>query len=189
MEAKTDVTQEVMNKAYDRWQKVNCSQRTFWDSLSNRECVAVFVGNMNYQVCNGGWDQWHGNGYSECAPALNKILKAIGPNGQKVAELMRQALPRSKRIEKIMRKSQSRNAEYIAEGIARELEPLDKAYYQINAALLFDLECVVRLNEDDFELWWKLNGLPDRKAKPIAYIPGIPSASYKINFEWVPGVL
>jgi hypothetical protein len=51
------------------------TQKDFWNQLSFVEKVAVFTGNLNYQVENGGFMQWVYNGYSECHYELVDILE------------------------------------------------------------------------------------------------------------------
>ena len=53
-----------MEQAYARWQENrDWSREEFYDQLSPFERIAVYFGNMNYQVGNGGWEQWVYNGY------------------------------------------------------------------------------------------------------------------------------
>ncbi len=62
----TEKLQALMDQAYSRWQAdANMSQEDFWDTLGANERLAVFVGNFNYQVCNGGFIQWHDNDYAK----------------------------------------------------------------------------------------------------------------------------
>lgn len=57
--------QAAMDGAYLRYQSnPTWSQQQFWDQLTGRERFAVFIGNMNYQVENGGFLQWWDNGYA-----------------------------------------------------------------------------------------------------------------------------
>ena len=70
--------QDIMNEAYARWQNNDWSQEQFWNQLSYVEKVAVFTGNLNYQVENGGFAQWIDNGYSDCADDLIDILSKLG---------------------------------------------------------------------------------------------------------------
>lgn len=68
-EEENDVFQDIMNKAYDRWQKggdlEGKSSEEFVNALDEKAAMVVRLGNMNYQVGNGGWDQWYGNGFGE----------------------------------------------------------------------------------------------------------------------------
>lgn len=77
-----------MDRAYDRWQKAHWSQENFWAQLSPREKVAVYVGNLNNQVCNGGFSQWVFNGYSDCSEELLQILPLLGDTSREVARLI-----------------------------------------------------------------------------------------------------
>ncbi len=84
--------QQIMDVAYARWQKNRAmSQEEFWLRLSYPEKVAVFVGNLNYQVCNGGFLQWHDNEYSDCERDLLAILKIVG-GCEEVIDLIKKAL-------------------------------------------------------------------------------------------------
>lgn len=55
--------QELMTAAYDRYQR-DWSKAEFEAQLSAAERPAVLIGNFNYQVENGGFSQWLGNGYA-----------------------------------------------------------------------------------------------------------------------------
>lgn len=70
--------QELMNEAYELWQANDWSRTQFIMRLNWLQRVAVITGNFNYQVCNGGFVQWHDNGYSAQADELIEILKEIG---------------------------------------------------------------------------------------------------------------
>lgn len=75
---KCPTIQRYMDEAYARWQSdKNMSEDDWRESLSPREAIAVNVGNLNYQVENGGFSQWHYNGYSENLPILIKALQTI----------------------------------------------------------------------------------------------------------------
>jgi len=74
--------------------------------------AAVMLGNMHYQIGNGGWAQWHDNGYSTAAPALLQMLDgaaALGiENAADVAEMMRTFVKRIEDAEE-SRRSASRS--------------------------------------------------------------------------------
>lgn len=69
VEAKEEhpIFQGLMNTAYDKWQEggelAGKSSEEFVEELPEKEQIAVRIGNMNYQVQNGGWDQWWYNRY------------------------------------------------------------------------------------------------------------------------------
>ena len=72
--------QTKMNSAYQKWQEnPDWSQARFLDSLTMVQRRAVVLGNLNYQVNNGGFLQWLDNGYAETAgPVLHLIAEELG---------------------------------------------------------------------------------------------------------------
>lgn len=60
-----DITlhEQLMNKAYDFWQKEDVDRSIFLKLIPFIEKVAVQFGNLNYQVNNGGFSQWQFNQY------------------------------------------------------------------------------------------------------------------------------
>ena len=58
------LVQQLMNSAFEKWDKKNISYDDFLDLISDLEREAVIFGNFNYQVENGGHSQWIGNGYA-----------------------------------------------------------------------------------------------------------------------------
>lgn len=61
----SDLFQATMDGAYNRWQNSKgMTKQEFWDQLNADERIAVFCGNLNYQVENGGFSQWLDNGYA-----------------------------------------------------------------------------------------------------------------------------
>ena len=69
--------QAHMNRAYARWRDggelAGKSQEDFIGALKDPEKLAVEFGNLNYQVCNGGYLQWITNGYADVA--INDLLE------------------------------------------------------------------------------------------------------------------
>ena len=59
--------QTLMNEVYDAWRKdtANKSRLEMADSFSPIHVAAVQLGNLNYQVENGGFLQWWDNGYKK----------------------------------------------------------------------------------------------------------------------------
>ena len=82
-----DKHQELMDEAYDRWKKggdlENTSRIVFLDKLTTHQRMAVVLGNMNYQVENGGWNQWVDNGYCTSYPHLMDALETLGTDNAK----------------------------------------------------------------------------------------------------------
>lgn len=93
-----DCWQKLMDQAYDRWTKgdlKSLSYSEFIDELDPLHRKAVLLGNLNYQVNNGGFSQWIGNDYAQQATRVLSVLKEINtPNCNKVAELVKQIIPR-----------------------------------------------------------------------------------------------
>lgn len=54
--------------------------------------AAVILGNMHYQICNGGWAQYDGNGYSDSVDAARALYEGAAnvgiQNADKVVELI-----------------------------------------------------------------------------------------------------
>ena len=60
----SDKIQALMDEMYDKWQKGdNKSKWEVLDDFSEAHKIAVVFGNFNYQVENGGIEQWIYNGY------------------------------------------------------------------------------------------------------------------------------
>lgn len=57
-----DRHQEIMNQAYDKFND-GISHAQWHETLTELEKRAVVLGNMSYQVLNGGFHQWVSNGY------------------------------------------------------------------------------------------------------------------------------
>ncbi len=74
----SDFHQELMNQAYAKWKSEGgikeMGYNEFVDSLPKNERCAVLLGNLNYQVCNGGWSQWCHNGYCTKISMVRIIL-------------------------------------------------------------------------------------------------------------------
>lgn len=88
---KHHVWQSLMDAAYDRWQNgdlKNVSPEVFMNSISLAQREAVMLGNMNYQVENGGWEQWVDNGYCIHAHDLMDVLENIGTENAKTTITM-----------------------------------------------------------------------------------------------------
>jgi hypothetical protein len=80
--------QTLMNQAYARWQALEhqqWSQEDFWDQLDSKERFAVFLGNLNHQVQNGGFLQWWSNGYAtpETFGYIKRACNRIGTDSAK----------------------------------------------------------------------------------------------------------
>lgn len=122
MEKEYPKMQSVMNEAYDLFAP-NMGIEDFWLRLNFPQRIAVFIGNLNYQVENGGFLQWHGNGYSKCTNDIIRILQTVG-NCDPIIKLVQKA---SKLL---------RNSDDEPDG----LDELDTQFYQHNESMLDNVE-------------------------------------------------
>jgi len=94
MKDKIDFHQTVMGEAYELWQE-NRDWRypEFVSKLNALQKAAVLLGNLNYQVENGGWTQWGPvNNYMACADEVLEVLRdmaATCPLAPTVAKMVR----------------------------------------------------------------------------------------------------
>lgn len=74
-----NITQNLMDEVYNKWNTPECKSINRLEIINKfftpKHKAAVQLGNMNYQVENGGWSQWHFNGYSEDLEDLIEIAK------------------------------------------------------------------------------------------------------------------
>lgn len=133
-----DKTQALMDQAYARF-KANrqWSKQDFWDQLDAQERIAVFAGNLNYQVENGGFMQWFDNGYAtdEVTGFLIRLCQRIGsPTSDKVEMILRDFLDHTRG-----RNSRDDDADDW-DSLFELLEPLNTRYYEINNQFMSDVE-------------------------------------------------
>jgi hypothetical protein len=138
--------QKVMDAAYEKWQaNRGWSYSDFVNHLDYLEKVVVVTGNLNYQVENGGFMQWHDNGYSEMSSILLSFLEneletdaAIN-----VAALVRSCRYRYGQVD-TKREKWGDHDDYDDP----DTDDLSNQYYELNDALMNDLEAyVVRKQE------------------------------------------
>jgi hypothetical protein len=80
MQDNLDFHQELMDEAYGLWKREenrHWKQEDFLENLEPIPRAAVMLGNMNYQVENGGWGQWADNRYYLCADQLLSVLEEM----------------------------------------------------------------------------------------------------------------
>ncbi len=96
-EEKHPVWQGLMDKSYDRWQNGDLkdkSKKDFLDALDSQQTQATLLGNLNYQVGNGGFSQWVGNGYALSFDHLWKVMELIpGDAANKVRGMLKEMEP------------------------------------------------------------------------------------------------
>lgn len=139
--------QEIMDKAYKRWQESKppqWSKQEFWDQLDAQERFAIHIGNMNYQVQNGGFSQWHTNDYGvpEVVGYLLRVLPKINTAAAlKVVELLKQY----RDAVDLFDESDKENSygdpiENAYEDFYDNLSPLDTEYYVVNEQFMADVQ-------------------------------------------------
>ena len=84
-----------MNEAYAMWKThKEWSIDEFFDHLSFIQRVAVALGNLNYQVGNGGFSQWGFNGYAESHyDFLSRLNTEKYPQLTEALKIMQKAYP------------------------------------------------------------------------------------------------
>lgn len=125
------VHQRLMNEAYDRWNSPPLQGKSYQDFLMKLTPIhrdAVVLGNLNYQVENGGFSQWLGNGYGETMGFLRSAVdKMMTQTAKEVYSLARKAI------------------QFDPDSVCGEdTDDLDKAFYKINAQFLQDCEAYFR---------------------------------------------
>lgn len=134
-----DVHQKLMDEAYNTWQK-GLSYDEFIDTLDNKHKLAVLTGNLNYQVENGGFLQWHNSLYSPKAYELLNLLSLYKnkPYINNVMEIVREALS-------IM---QEYETYYYADDdvylTGHDFGELDDKFYKINEQFLITMEEILK---------------------------------------------
>ena len=146
-EEKFPTIQKLMDQAYDRWRAADgMGKQDFWDQLDAAEKIAVFAGNLNYQVENGGFMQWIDNGYATIETVgflLRLNLRLKTESAMAVSVLLDQVEAALGRIESdgndyaaVLRDAD----EYDYEMLMDVFDPLDSFFYNVNEAWLADVE-------------------------------------------------
>lgn len=146
---KTDKHQQLMDQAYDRWQKnQHWSQEEFFDELTPAEKFAVAFGNLNYQVENGGFGQWWGNDYgtAETVSYLKRQSRKLGESGRLLADMLDEYTHETKGLtqqEFSREHCSNRWGDFDEEGFEeteRALDELTDQFYAMNADLMAAVE-------------------------------------------------
>lgn len=139
----TDRTQKLMDQAYARWQDQDWSKQDFWDQLDPAERIAVFAGNLNQQVCNGGFAQWYDNAYATDETVCFLVRLADNMNtetSREVSNLLSLARDAFEDYHHSGGDNCDEDAEEIWADFHKSLDPLDTVYYRINNQFLAELE-------------------------------------------------
>lgn len=128
--------QDLMTKAYTKWAK-GLNYREFLYKLDVAERRAVVIGNLNYQVENGGFAQWVDNKYSDGIEFLREALTAVGTDtAKKVRDMAYQAFNLCEEESRYNRYDSEDNDE----DYRSPLDELDTRYYELSDQLIVDVE-------------------------------------------------
>lgn len=74
------ILEKIMESAYNKWDHNSQTHPEFFDSLTDVEKKVVAIGNLNYQVENGGFTQYVENGlfHHSAYETLRSFLDEIG---------------------------------------------------------------------------------------------------------------
>lgn len=128
------VHQTLMNQAYDKWsgEWKGLPYSQFIERLSHVQRLAVLTGNLNYQVENGGWDQWFLNGYGDHAERLIGLLSKHTER------------PGVSEVISLIGKARTAN-NYLGEDARPDsLARFDNAYYDLQEVFLTSVEAILR---------------------------------------------
>lgn len=130
--------QAVMDRCYEWCRKCgyDMSYGQFLKSLRDNDRAVVTCGNLNYQVENGGFNQWLDNRYDSGAPYLLAMCDEIAsPATKQVAELVREAMRRNDVNNRMF---ESNAFDPIDEDYL-SMDSLDESYYAISDQFLTDV--------------------------------------------------
>ena len=146
------VHQQLMDEVYDKWRNnKNWDYNDFVGELGIKHALAVLTGNLNYQVENGGFSQWHFNEYSSEAQKLLTLL-SFYKKEPVVAEVIRLVEKAVRIIDKyeseIVRvRSQwdydDEEIEELENEMQDKLDELDDKYYKINDEFMKVMEKIL----------------------------------------------
>lgn len=124
--------QQLMTAAYDRYEQ-SWAKAQFEAQLTCAERRAVLVGNMNYQVENGGFGQWLGNGYATAAN-VTLIRAYLGEMDCQEAGWVDALLAQFQQL--CDSRGWNPNHWDDRDGDALDALDLDKQYYHVNSAFM-----------------------------------------------------
>lgn len=128
--------QALMDAAYDRWRATpGTTKEQFWATLSAAEEFAVFMGNMNYQVQNGGWEQWFDNMYGT-DEVVYYILHTTKRMGTPAALMVHSILSEVMEV----REAHDADDEDEYEDYRVVMNPLCDRYYDVDEAFMAECE-------------------------------------------------
>lgn len=137
------IWQAEVERIYEAWREDKQPYDDFVDELPKRDRQLMILANLNYQVENGGFEQWIENGYGSQAKRVIKALYEINTEASlKAAELVEEAAEYidfdSPCGSHIAVDDSEDEDEY--EEVCNNLDKLDTVFYSINDKLVDDIE-------------------------------------------------
>lgn len=137
--------QDLMDEAYNLWQSnPDWNSQDFINNLKSKiHKDAVVLGNLNYQVENGGFDQWWFNEYGprDYRYLMNEILHSVNIQSfQIVLNIVRKAVPKLEELSRIQNNWGEDDEDDEAFILEKELDDLNSEYYEVNDQFMEDVE-------------------------------------------------
>lgn len=131
-----------VSAAYDKWREYSdWSYADFLEQLPANDVDAVVLRNFNYQVCNGGFEQWVANGYA--SDSLQLVRMALRRVGGGFADLALKLIGEMADMVDTNARSRGFGPGYWLddeEHACRICRDLDRRYYRFNKELMADVE-------------------------------------------------
>jgi len=125
--------QATMTKAYEGYTE-KMDLKDFYASLNPWTRSVVAFGNLNYQVENGGFSQWHDNGYYVGLDAiLHGLIRLDTPEAGEMLNLIQSARDRLHYLDKLDEDEDDNWA-------GSKLDTLDSAFYALAPKVLQQIE-------------------------------------------------
>lgn len=124
--------QTLVDSAYDKWQTRNDLDKDMrFSIMTNLEAVAVLFANLNYQVENGGFQQWITNDYGTSASlrALRSALDGTRELNPQVYGALLEFLEKAEPAIESWEAANGRMDDEEWEEFTSQLDTLDTAYY------------------------------------------------------------
>ena len=128
--------QAFMDQAYNRYDQ-DMSVQAFHDQLDAKERIAVFFGNLNYQVENGGYMQWIGNRYAT-EEVVGFLIRRLQEIATPEANVVMQHLANIRDLCEEHGWDSDRWEDYVWDNI--ETDHFDHSFYNVNKKLLQQVE-------------------------------------------------
>ena len=136
----------IMARAYARLDENDWNKEEFYDNLEGDEDLVVPYVIMNNQVGNGGWDQWHHNGYINDF-GLNRIRRTLklidSDESREVLRILDEFMKLLSDFGVDPNDPNSYVDEHDEEEFYDRADELDDAFYRVNEKVLEQLEAIM----------------------------------------------